>query len=169
MILYTNDTHCGVTEGMGFIGVARVKAALEAAGKEVILVDSGDAVQGDVIGTLSKGEAIIGLMNAVGYDIATLGNHEFDYGMEQFNKNVELAQFKYVACNFTDAEGNPILDPYTIVECAGKKIAFVGIATPETFTKSTPTFFQDDAGNYIYTFCEGNNGPYDTHQRTQKR
>ena len=167
VILFTNDTHCGVTDGMGFVGVARLKAALQAAGKNVILVDCGDAVQGDVIGTLSKGEAIIGLMNAVGYDIATLGNHEFDYGMEQFNKNVELAQFKYVACNFTDAEGNPILDPYTIVECAGKKIAFVGIATPETFTKSTPTFFQDDAGNYIYTFCEGNNGQ-DLYDAVQK-
>ena len=93
VVLYTNDVHCGVTDGMGYVGVARVKAALEAAGKEVILVDNGDAVQGDVIGTLSKGEAIVELMNDVGYDVATIGNHEFDYGMDQFKKNVSLAKF----------------------------------------------------------------------------
>ena len=158
VILYTNDTHCGVTDGMGFDGVARVKTALEAAGKNVILVDNGDAVQGDVIGTLSKGEAIIDLMNAMGYDVATIGNHEFDYGMEQFNKNVGLASFKYVACNFIGPDGNPVLDAYTIIECAGKKIAFVGVATPQTFKSSTPTYFMDENGNFIYSFCEGNNG-----------
>ena len=158
VILYTNDTHCGVTDGMGFDGVARVKTALEAAGKNVILVDNGDAVQGDVIGTLSKGEAIIDLMNAMGYDVATIGNHEFDYGMEQFNKNVGLAAFKYVACNFIGPDGNPVLDAYTIIECAGKKIAFVGVATPQTFKSSTPTYFMDENGNFIYSFCEGNNG-----------
>ena len=158
VILYTNDVHCGVTDGMGYVGVARVKAALEAAGKEVILVDNGDAVQGDVIGTLSKGEAIVELMNDVGYDVATIGNHEFDYGMDQFKKNVSLAKFQYVCCNFLDDKGAAVLKPYTIIEKAGKKIAFVGIDTPEAFTKSTPKYFQDAEGNYIYSFCEGNNG-----------
>ena len=159
VILYTNDVHCGVTDGMGYVGVARVKAALEAAGKEVILVDNGDAVQGDVIGTLSKGEAIVELMNDVGYDVAVIGNHEFDYGMEQFKKNVSLAKFQYVCCNFIDlSTGESYLKPYTIIEKAGKKIAFVGIDTPESFTKSTPKYFQDAEGNYIYSFCEGNNG-----------
>ncbi len=158
VVLYTNDVHCGVTDGMGYVGVARVKAALEAAGKEVILVDNGDAVQGDVIGTLSKGEAIVELMNDVGYDVATIGNHEFDYGMDQFKKNVSLAKFQYVCCNFLDDKGAAVLKPYTIIEKAGKKIAFVGIDTPEAFTKSTPKYFQDAEGNYIYSFCEGNNG-----------
>jgi len=159
VILYTNDVHCGVTDGMGYVGVARVKAALEAAGKEVILVDNGDAVQGDVIGTLSKGEAIVELMNDIGYDVAVIGNHEFDYGMEQFKKNVSLAKFQYVCCNFIDlSTGESYLKPYTIIEKAGKKIAFVGIDTPESFTKSTPKYFQDAEGNYIYSFCEGNNG-----------
>ncbi len=143
VVLYTNDVHCGVTDGMGYVGVARVKAALEAAGKEVILVDNGDAVQGDVIGTLSKGEAIVELMNDVGYDVATIGNHEFDYGMDQFKKNVSLAKFQYVCCNFLDDKGAAVLKPYTIIEKAGKKIAFVGIDTPE---------------NFIYSFCEGNDG-----------
>ena len=159
VILYTNDVHCGVTDGMGFVGVARVKAALEAAGKEVILVDNGDSVQGDVIGTLSKGEAIIELMSDVGYDVAVIGNHDFDYGMDQFKKNVSLAKYQFVCCNFIDiASGEPYLKPYTIIEKAGKKIAFVGIDTPESFTKSTPKYFQDGEGNFIYSFCEGNNG-----------
>ena len=159
VILYTNDVHCGVTDGMGFVGVARVKAALEAAGKEVILVDNGDSNQGDVIGTLSKGEAIVELMNAVGYDVAVIGNHDFDYGMDQFKKNVSLATYQFVCCNFIDiASGEPYLKPYTIIEKAGKKIAFVGIDTPESFTKSTPKYFQDGEGNFIYSFCEGNNG-----------
>ena len=168
VILYTNDVHCGVTDGMGYAGVARVKAAYEAAGKEVILVDNGDANQGDVIGTLSKGEAIVELMNDVGYDVATIGNHEFDYGMDQFKKNVELAKFQYVCCNFIDDKGEAVLKPYTIIEKAGKKIAFVGIDTPEAFTKSTPKYFQDGEGNFIYSFCEGNNGQelYDKVQET---
>ena len=134
VVLYTNDVHCGVTDGMGYVGVARVKAALEAAGKEVILVDNGDAVQGDVIGTLSKGEAIVELMNDVGYDVATIGNHEFDYGMDQFKKNVSLAKFQYVCCNFLDDKGAAVLKPYTIM------------------------YFQDGEGNFIYSFCEGNDG-----------
>ena len=168
VILYTNDVHCGITDGMGYVGVARVKAAYEAAGKEVILVDNGDALQGDIIGTLSKGEAIVELMNAIGYDVATIGNHEFDYGMEQFNKNVELAKFKYVCCNFLNDDGNAVLEPYTILEKAGKKIAFVGVDTPQTFASSTPTYFQDGEGNWIYSFCEGNNGQdlYDKVQAT---
>ena len=168
VILYTNDAHCGITDGMGYVGVARVKAAYEAAGKEVILVDNGDALQGDIIGTLSKGEAIVELMNAIGYDVATIGNHEFDYGMEQFNKNVELAKFKYVCCNFLNDDGNAVLEPYTILEKAGKKIAFVGVDTPQTFASSTPTYFQDGEGNWIYSFCEGNNGQdlYDKVQAT---
>ena len=158
VILYTNDVHAGVSDNIGYVGLARIKAALEAAGKEVILVDCGDAVQGDVIATLSKGEAIIELMNDVGYDVAVPGNHDFDYGMEQFFKNTSLAKYKYVCCNFLNDKGEAVFDPYTIVEAAGKKIAFIGIDTPESFTKSTPTYFQDSEGNYIYSFCEHDNG-----------
>ncbi len=158
VILYTNDVHCGVDDNIGYAGLARIKAALEAAGKEVILVDCGDAVQGDVIGTLSKGEAIIDLMNAAGYDVAVPGNHEFDYGMEQFLKNVSLAKFQYVCCNFLNDNGEAVFKPYTIIEKAGKKIAFIGIDTPESFTKSTPTYFQDSEGNFLYSFCQKDNG-----------
>ena len=161
-ILYTNDVHCGVdvsSSCIGYEGLARIKTAMEAAGKEVILVDCGDAIQGDVIGSFSKGENIIQIMNDVGYDVATVGNHEFDYGMDQFFKNVSMAQFTYVCCNFTDKDGKAVLAPYIILERAGKKIAFVGIATPETYYTSTPTYFQNaERTEYLYSFSEGDNG-----------
>ena len=168
VILFTNDVHCGVDDEIGYVGLARIKAALEAANKTVILVDCGDAVQGDVIGTLSKGEAIIELMNDVGYDVAVIGNHDFDYGMEQFNKNISLAKYQYVCCNFLNDKGEAVLKPYTIIEAVGKKIAFIGIDTPESFTKSTPVYFQDAEGNFIFSFCEENEGKdlYDKVQET---
>ena len=130
VILYTNDAHCGIEDGMGYQGLSAAKRALLAAGNKVLLVDNGDAVQGDTIGTLSKGEYIIDIMNKLGYDVATPGNHEFDYGMDQFNKLVEKADFDYISCNFVDKDGNPVLKPYVIKEADGVKIAFVGISTP---------------------------------------
>lgn len=158
VILYTNDVHCGIEGAIGYAGLVAYEKAYEKLGYEVILVDNGDAIQGGPIGTLSKGEYIIDIMNAVGYDIATIGNHEFDYGMDQFMALREKAEFPYISANFCDLEGNPILDPYVIMELGGWKVAFVGASTPETFTKSTPTFFQDAEGNYIYSFCQGDDG-----------
>ncbi|MBQ2095260.1 MAG: 5'-nucleotidase C-terminal domain-containing protein, partial [Firmicutes bacterium] len=133
------------------------------------VVDAGDAIQGGPIGTLSKGEYITEIMNYIGYDVAGLGNHEFDYGMEQVKKIIsDVAEFPYVCCNLTDLKtGEPMLDAYKIFEAKGKKIAFVGVDTPETFRKSTPTYFQDADGNYIYSFCEGNDGQ-DLYDAVQK-
>lgn len=158
VVLYTNDVHCGIEDAIGYAGLAAYEKAYEKLGYEVILVDNGDAIQGGPIGTLSKGEYIIDIMNAVGYDVATIGNHEFDYGMDVFMSLREKAEFPYISANFCDLEGNPILDPYVIKELGGWKVAFVGVSTPETFTKSTPTFFQDAEGNYIYSFCQGEDG-----------
>ena len=158
VILYTNDVHCGVDDNLGYTGLATVKNALEAQGKHVVLVDNGDAVQGDTIGTLSNGEYIIDIMNEVGYDVATPGNHEFDYGMDQFFALTEQANFPYVSANFVDSDGNTVLDPYVIKDVAGVKIAFVGISTPKTITTSTPKYFQDDNGNYIYAFQQDETG-----------
>ena len=134
-----------------------------------LLEDAGDAIQGGTIGTLSKGSYIVDIMNELKFDIAVPGNHEFDYGMDNFldiaNKQ---AKFPYVCCNFTElATGNPVLDAYKIFEIKGKKVAIVGICTPETFTKSTPTFFQNDKGEYIYSFAEGGDGK-DLYEATQK-
>ena len=158
VILYTNDVHCGVDDNLGYAGLATVKNALEAQGKHVVLVDNGDAVQGDTIGTLSNGEYIIDIMNEIGYDVATPGNHEFDYGMDQFFALTEQANFPYVSANFVDNDGNTVLDPYVIKDVAGVKIAFVGISTPKTITTSTPKYFQDDNGNYIYGFKQDETG-----------
>ena len=150
--------HCAIDENIGYAGLAAYKKAFEKAGYDVLLADNGDAVQGGPVGTLSKGEYIIDLMNAAGYDVATIGNHEFDYGMDQFMALAEKASFPYVSANFTDLEGNPVLSPYVILEAGGRRIAFVGASTPETFTKSTPTYFQNEQGEYIYDFCQGEDG-----------
>lgn len=166
-VLYTNDVHCGIDEFIGYAGLKAYESAYEDSGYQVAIVDSGDAIQGGSVGTLSKGSYIIDIMNYVGYDVAAIGNHEFDYGMDQFTSLREKAEFPYVSANFCDIEGDPVLEPYAMLELGGWKVAFVGASTPETFTKSTPTYFQDDDGNYIYSFCQGNDGSdfYDSVQR----
>ena len=158
VILYTNDIHCGVDDNIGFKGLADVKAAVEATGKQVILVDNGDAIQGGSIGTLSKGEYIIDIMNELGYAVATIGNHEFDYTLDTFFALAEKAQFPYVSANFVDADGKTVFDPYVIIEADGARIAFVGASTPKTFVSATPTYFMNDQGEFIYSFCEGETG-----------
>lgn len=162
VILYTNDVHCGVDDNLGYAGLAAYKKEMQDAYKYVALVDCGDSVQGDVIGTLSKGEYLVEIMNEVGYDYATFGNHEFDYTMPQLQKLINMAKYQYLCCNLTytakDNKGLSGYKPYEIATYGEKKVAFIGIDTPESFTKSTPTYFQDDKGNYVYSFAEGNNG-----------
>lgn len=159
VILYTNDVHCAVDEGaIGYETVSSVKASLEAAGKYVLVVDSGDAIQGNAIGSFSEGESIVNIMNEVGYDAMALGNHEFDYGIDRLIELSEEADFEFLSCNFKDASGETVFEPYTIVECEDISIAFVGITTPMTYNSSTPTFFQDGNGNLIYSFSEDSEG-----------
>ncbi len=157
VILYTSDIHCGLRQGFGVIGLHQIRRTMEAAGTTTLLVDDGDAIQGDVIGTLTKGEAIITIMNDLRYDVAIPGNHEFDYGMEYFFSAVEKAEFPYISCNF-NKEGETVLEPYVIKEAAGKKIAFIGVTTPETLVSSSPVNFQDENGNYIYGFLQDDDG-----------
>lgn len=161
VILHTNDTHCDIENGFGFAGVAAYLEDMEAVYGEdnVTLVDAGDAVQGGAVGKLTNGEAIIELMNAVGYDIMTLGNHEFDYQVEQMLYLMEMFTGITVSSNFIDLlTGESVYDPYTIVDYGSFQVAYVGITTPETYTKATPAYFQDDDGNFIYGFCEGDDG-----------
>ena len=155
VIYYTNDVHTYIDKGLSYDNIADLKTetAKQAAG--VLLVDAGDHIQGTAYGSMDKGKTIIDLMNAAGYDLATLGNHEFDYGMEgRIKVTDEWADFPYVSCNFyheqNGAVGDKVLKPYEIFEIGGKKIAIIGITTPESFTKSTPAYFQDENGNYIY-------------------
>ncbi|MBR6028445.1 MAG: bifunctional metallophosphatase/5'-nucleotidase [Clostridia bacterium] len=151
LVLFTSDVHCGADQGFTYAGLWAVRQAAEAAGNAVLLVDNGDSVQGEPIGLLSSGMASLELMNAMGYDAAIPGNHEFDYGMDRFLELAEAADFPYVSCNFRRA-GELVFPPYVILEAAGVKIAFVGVTTPETITTSTPRFFQDESGAYLYDF-----------------
>ena len=156
VVLFTSDVHCGIDQGWGYAGVANMRNSLQA-DNHVVLVDDGDAIQGETIGTLTKGSAIIELMNAVGYDIAIPGNHEFDYGMENFLELTKQANFPYISANFT-CRDKLVFAPYVIKEFDGVKIAFVGMTTPNTITSSTPVYFQDDEGNFIYGFMQDETG-----------
>ena len=158
VILGTSDVHCGIDQNIGYAGFAAYKKALAETHNYVALVDAGDAIQGDTIGTLSKGEYIVDIMNEVGYDVVTPGNHEFDYGMDQFlNVIVPKMKATYVSANFMK-DDKPVFDTYKMMTFGEKKVAFVGISTPETLVKSTPTYFQDKFGNYIYDFCNDSTG-----------
>ena len=151
VILVTSDVHCGIDQGFGYAGLEQIRETMEADGDLTLLVDDGDSIQGEVIGTITDGEAIIDMMNEMHYDVAIPGNHEFDYGMDQFLHLTDEADFPYISCNF-NKEGELVFDPYVIKEIGGKKIGFVGVTTPRTIVSSTPASFQDDDGNYIYGF-----------------
>ena len=162
VILYTNDVHTYIDGALSYDVIAGVKSELEKQYKHVLLVDAGDHVQGTAYGSLDKGETIIKLMNAAKYDLATLGNHEFDYGMDGCIAVREWAEFPYVSCNFYNEEfferKDNVLDSYKLFECGDVKLAVIGITTPESFTKSTPAYFQDGEGNYIYGIAGGDDG-----------
>ena len=163
VILYTNDVHTYIDNPLGYDVIAGIKAELEKTYGTVLLVDAGDHIQGTAYGSMDKGETIIKLMNAAGYDLATLGKHEFDYGMEgRIKVTDEWAEFPYVSCNFyheTDGvAGDPVLNSYALFSVGEAQIAIIGATTPESFTKSTPAYFQDGNGNYIYGIAGGEDG-----------
>ena len=161
VVLYTNDVHCTSDNGTSYAAIAGYKAEMEAAygTDNVTLVDNGDAIQGGTIGALSKGSWIVDIMNEVGYDLAIPGNHEFDFGMDTFLDIVKnQADYTYLSCNFVNEKGEAVLEPYTIVTYGDVDVAYVGISTPETLTKAAPAYFQNDKGEYIYGFCQGNEG-----------
>ena len=162
VIHYTNDVHTYIDEPMGYDILKNIKDTLQKEYKNVLLVDAGDHVQGTAFGSMDKGEHIIKLMNAVGYDAASLGNHEFDYGMAGCEQIQKWAEFTYLDCNFyhekDGVRGENVLDSYKIFDFGKEKVAIVGVLTPESFTKSTPAYFQDDAGNYIYGISGGEDG-----------
>lgn len=162
-ILYTNDVHTyidGEAPELTYASIAALKQSYAAAGENVLLVDAGDHVQGTAYGSMDEGASIIQLMNAAGYDVATLGNHEFDYGMARAKEIIQEAEFPYLSCNFVDLRtGLKVLPSTKIFSVGGTRIAFVGITTPETFTKSTPAYFMNDAQTkYIYDIYGGDDG-----------
>ncbi len=157
VVLYTSDVHCGVDQGFGYVGLQQVREQLEAAGNYTLLVDDGDNIQGEPLGTMTTGQVSIELMNAMKYDVAIPGNHEFDYGMDRFLELTQMAEFPYISCNF-NKEGELVFDPYVIKEFDGVQIAFVGVTTPKTLTSSTPKYFMDEEGNFIYGFLQDETG-----------
>ena len=162
-ILYTNDIHSYIAnttkdkEGnevaaLRLNNIAGYYKKLKNDFKNVMLVDAGDEVQGAIYGAIDHGVDMINIMNNVGYDLACPGNHDFDYGMDAFKGFVQEANYPYISCNFKESNGKNVLDAYKIFEIGGAKIGFVGISTPSTITSSTPTFFQNSRGEFIYTF-----------------
>lgn len=159
VILHTNDTHCGIEENMGYAGLVWYENQMKEETPYVALVDAGDAIQGAPVGTLSEGEYLVQIMNKAGYDFAVPGNHEFDYGMEKLLGLSARLDCGYSACNFVNLPSKTqVFAPYRIMEYDDIQVAFVGVATPESITKSTPAYFQDQFGRYRFSFCEDETG-----------
>lgn len=153
VILYTNDVHCGVDDHLGYAGFMYCVNEARKLTPYVTLVDAGDWAQGAAIGSISQGRYIIEIMNAIGYDIAVPGNHEFDYTMAMFKKFTGLLKCGFISCNMRDLRtGKLIFKPYRILTYGSTKVAFVGVCTPETIVTSTPSFFKDENGKFIYDF-----------------
>ena len=171
-ILYTNDVHTYIDNKSPkptYAAIAALKRSIEDTGRDVLLVDAGDHIQGTAYGSMDDGATIIELMNEAGYDLATPGNHEFDYGMARAKAVLREADFPYISCNWVDLRtGFNVLPSVKFFFVGGRKIAFVGVTTPETFTKSTPAYFMNDAQTkYIYDILGGEDGQklYDAVQK----
>ena len=165
VVLHTNDTHTHIDDGrVAFSEIAAEKARFEAAGENVILVDAGDYVQGTALGGFDSGRSAIDIMNAAGYKVATLGNHEFDYGIETMFANAARATFRTVSCNFisrnsADDPGRLVFPAYTVVTSGAVRVAFVGVTTPTTLVSAKPSTFLDPTGKYrAYDFIAGTRG-----------
>ena len=154
VILYENDVHCAIDEYVKFSGL---KNELAKKHPNIAAVSVGDFIQGDSLGAISKGEYIVRLMNIIGYDAVTLGNHEFDYRISRLNELADLMNTKPVTSNFINLKTNKsIFKPYTMVRYGKTDVAYIGITTPSTISTSSPSQFLDEQGNYIYSFSGEN-------------
>lgn len=150
IILYENDVHCVVE---GYSKIAAMKTELQETYAHVGVVSGGDFIQGNSLGVVSKGQYIVELMNLVGYDAVTLGNHEFDFRMERLEELVSMMETKPISCNFQKiGEDTSYFKPYSIVSYGDVDIAYIGITTPSTLTTAAPAQFKDEDGNFLYTF-----------------
>ena len=162
VILYTNDTHAYIDGPLSFDTIGALKKNLEKQYRYVLLVDAGDHLQGTAFGSMDQGASVLQLMNKAGYDLATPGNHEFDYGMDIFLERVQEAEFPYLSCNLYHQEdgvrGENLLESFQAYHFGKEIVAFIGITTPETIVKSTPAYFQDENGNFCYGISGGDDG-----------
>ena len=156
VVLFTNDVHGGIDDDIGYAGLSAYKKSMEEKYRYVTLVDCGDFSQGSFEASVSKGEYMVDLMNDVGYDLAVFGNHEFDYGMEQLQKNVQRSDAVFLNANLSyHGEGDNWLaretKPYEIMNYGGTDVAYIGVSTPRSIAESQPTSFMED-GEYVYDF-----------------
>lgn len=160
-IFYTSDIHCGVDENLTFPALKALVEDTRAEHEYTALVDLGDFASGGTLGSLSSGEIMIELMNKMGYDTVTVGNHEFDYTMPQLKRLFEMAEFPFVACNvrYTGTEGNAFADipEYLIKEYGSVKVGFLGVLTPSSIVSSKPSSFMEN-GKFVYDFYSGEEG-----------
>ena len=159
VILFTGDVHCAVDKGFGYAGLQQLRDYLVTKGDDVVLVDTGDAIQGEPLGTMSRGESIVSLMNEAGYEIAVPGSHEFDFGVDRFLELADMAQFTYISCNFNQ-DGQLLLAPYVTRLLSGHLVAFIGVTTPKTLTSIAPRQFMNDEGKFVYSFYQDDYGRY---------
>ena len=158
VILHTNDAHVAFEDNIGYDGLALYKKELEAVYDHVLLIDAGDAIQGAPIGSVSKGAEIIRMMNRLGYDLAVPGNHEFDYGLEALDDCAEALDCGYTCANFCVTGGEPVFQPWRILDAGDLKIGFVGAVTPDAYTKSTIKDILNEAGEPMYDFLADETG-----------
>ncbi len=159
VLLHTNDIHCGVDKNLTLARVAAYKKQQKAENPQTLLLDAGDAIQGEPVGKLTDGRAMVRILNAAGYDFAIPGNHEFDYGMDNFLSLAKKMKCGYTSCNFVRRDtGKNVLRPYRIFPFKERKVALIGVTTPGTLVSSTPRFFQDGKGHFLYGFCEDKEG-----------
>lgn len=156
VIFYDNDVHCAVD---GYATMAALRDEALRTNVNVAVVSAGDYVQGGSLGAASKGAYIVDIMNEVGYDVVTLGNHEFDYGMSRLAEITSSLNAEVTACNLFDLRGGKpqmMFKPYVMKHYGNVDVAFLGIATPYSFVSSTPSYFQDEKGNYVYSLSSDN-------------
>jgi len=166
-IIHINDVHCGVNKTIGYDGFVLYRDELKKKYKHVLAVDLGDHIQGGTLGAISHGEAIIKIMNKVEFNVSIIGNHEFDYGIDQLFKLKKDLKNNYICANFCyNKNKSSIFEPYKILEVEDKKIAFIGVLTPYTFYKSSLSNIKDENGEAIYDLLNENHGQklYDTVQ-----
>ena len=165
VIIHLNDVHCGFNDTIGYDGFVLYRKELEKKYKKVIAVDVGDHAQGGVLGAISEGEAVLDILNKIKFDVTTLGNHEFDYGIEQLNKLNEKMSTKYISLNTCYRKNKTqLFEPSRMVEAGEKKIGFIGILTPLTFSKTYLSSLRESDGTPIYNFLSNKEELYTTIQ-----
>lgn len=159
VVVYTTDVHCGIDDNIGYASLASYVKKEKEVNKNFTLVDAGDSIQGSLVGSLSQGKYIIEIMNEVGYDIYTIGNHEFDYGIDELSARISEFKGDVISCNiaYTGKKDNKLKEvkPYSIVDYGFTKVGYVGVTTPKTIVTSSPDTFKED-GEVVYSFFADN-------------